>query len=281
MTAATRATANATRAGHDPRCSTRAFTAPDRRVIESQSVRLSANFPRPERRSTDGQAILKRTSGRSENRPDLLFCGAPLRNRTVDLLLTMDRGQVPLSRRQDRPELRVREHRPALASAWSCSKRPVATQSATQLRSCRAPWAAVTVIDDPQYSGHGTDYRRSDAAPGAQTGRPVPGGPGRPRGCHPERDQRVRVRAAPALPPGPRPADRRGRLRAHTRLAAAGRRLRRCQARWATGCAATARTWSPQPPRTGSATCAYSAAWPAAKTAPAVTWTCSPTSRPG
>ena len=38
-------------------------------------MRLSANFLRPERRSTDGQVILKRTSGRSENRPDLLFCG--------------------------------------------------------------------------------------------------------------------------------------------------------------------------------------------------------------
>jgi hypothetical protein len=73
-----------------PGCSTRAFAAPDRRVIESQSVRLSANFLRPERRSTDGQVILKRTSGRSENRPDLLFCGAPLRNRTVDLLLTIE-----------------------------------------------------------------------------------------------------------------------------------------------------------------------------------------------
>ena len=30
-----------------------------RRVIQSQSVRLSANFLRPERRSTDGQTILK------------------------------------------------------------------------------------------------------------------------------------------------------------------------------------------------------------------------------
>ena len=77
-----------------PGCSTRAFAAPDRRVIDSQSVRLSANSLRPERRSTDGQVILKRTSGRSENRPDLLFCGAPLRNRTVDLLLTMDRHPV-------------------------------------------------------------------------------------------------------------------------------------------------------------------------------------------
>jgi hypothetical protein len=57
-------------------------------------VRLSANFPCPERRSTDGQVILERTSGRSENRLDLLRCGAPLRNRTVDLLLTMYRSTV-------------------------------------------------------------------------------------------------------------------------------------------------------------------------------------------
>jgi hypothetical protein len=78
-------------------CSTRAFAATDRRVIESHSVRLSANFLRPERRSTDGQMILKRTSDRSETRPDLLFSGAPLRNRTVDLLLTMDHQTVPVS----------------------------------------------------------------------------------------------------------------------------------------------------------------------------------------
>jgi hypothetical protein len=41
----------------------KSLAAPDRRVIESQSVRLSANFLRPERRSTDGQVILKPTSG--------------------------------------------------------------------------------------------------------------------------------------------------------------------------------------------------------------------------
>jgi hypothetical protein len=85
------------RGRHDPGCSTRAFAAPDRRVIESQPVRLSANSLRPERRSTDGQVILKRTSGRSESRPDLLFCGAPLRNRTADLLLAMDHQTVPVS----------------------------------------------------------------------------------------------------------------------------------------------------------------------------------------
>ena len=49
----------AARDRHDSGCSTTAFAAPDRRVIESQSVRLSANFLRPERRSTDGQVILK------------------------------------------------------------------------------------------------------------------------------------------------------------------------------------------------------------------------------
>jgi hypothetical protein len=63
MAAATRATANPTRGGHDPGCSTRAFAAPDRRVIEAQAVPLSANFLRTERRSTDGQVILKAISG--------------------------------------------------------------------------------------------------------------------------------------------------------------------------------------------------------------------------
>jgi hypothetical protein len=88
-----------------PGCSTRAFAAPDRRVIESQAGRLSANslrplyanFPRPERRSTDGQVILEAISDGSEESSDLLFCGAPLRNRTVDLLLTMDHQKVPVS----------------------------------------------------------------------------------------------------------------------------------------------------------------------------------------
>jgi hypothetical protein len=89
------ATANATREEHDPGCSTRAFATPDRRVIENQSVRLSANSPRPERRSNDGQLILTATSDQSQEPSDLLLCGAPLRNRTVDLLLTMNNCKVP------------------------------------------------------------------------------------------------------------------------------------------------------------------------------------------
>jgi hypothetical protein len=58
-----------------------------RRAIDGQSVRLSANSPRPERRSTDGQMILTVTPAGRKPRLDLLVCGAPLRNRTVDLLL--------------------------------------------------------------------------------------------------------------------------------------------------------------------------------------------------
>ena len=58
-------------------------------------MRLSANFLRPERRSTDGQVILEAISDGSEEPSDLLLCGAPLRNRTVDLLLTMYRCAVP------------------------------------------------------------------------------------------------------------------------------------------------------------------------------------------
>src|SRR5690242_2764069 len=61
-----------------------------RRAIGGQSVRLSANSRRSERRSTDGQMILTAApAGRKPGR-DLLVCGAPLRNRTVDLLLTME-----------------------------------------------------------------------------------------------------------------------------------------------------------------------------------------------
>jgi hypothetical protein len=56
----------------------------------SSIYRDRTNSQRPERRSTDGQVILKRTSARSEGPSDLLLCGAPLRNRTVDLLLTID-----------------------------------------------------------------------------------------------------------------------------------------------------------------------------------------------
>jgi hypothetical protein len=93
-------------------------------------VRLSANFLRPERRSTYGQVILKRTSGQSENRPDLPFCGAPLRNRTVDLLLTMDRCAV-LQSQVDRLTCE------STSTDWHSQARdeptraPFATQSAT------------------------------------------------------------------------------------------------------------------------------------------------------
>src|SRR6202035_4771783 len=48
------------------------------------------------RLSDDGQMILDVDPRRSERCPDLLVCGAPLRNRTVDLLLTMnDRTDSP------------------------------------------------------------------------------------------------------------------------------------------------------------------------------------------
>ena len=44
---------------------------------------------RPGRRSDDSQMILKQPAPVSNLEPDLLVCGAPLRNRTVDLLLTI------------------------------------------------------------------------------------------------------------------------------------------------------------------------------------------------
>jgi len=58
-------------------------------------VRLSANSPRPARRSNDGQAILDLLPAARELGPDLRFRGVPLRNRTVDLLLTMNPRKVP------------------------------------------------------------------------------------------------------------------------------------------------------------------------------------------
>ncbi len=63
-------------------------------VIAGQSMRLSVINGRPERRSDDGQVILKQPAPVSSLGLDLLVCGAPLRNRTVDLLLTMDHQQV-------------------------------------------------------------------------------------------------------------------------------------------------------------------------------------------
>jgi hypothetical protein len=50
---------------------------------------LSAINGRPERRSDDGQMILRAARVAQKLRLDLLVCGAPLRNRTVDLLLTI------------------------------------------------------------------------------------------------------------------------------------------------------------------------------------------------
>ena len=58
-------------------------------VIAGRSMRLSAIDGRPERRSDDGQMILRVASAGQNLGLDLPFCGAPLRNRTVDLLLTI------------------------------------------------------------------------------------------------------------------------------------------------------------------------------------------------
>jgi hypothetical protein len=85
------------RGRHDPGCSTRTFAAPDRRVIEGQ-CQLST----PRTTVTDGQMILTAGLAGLETELDLLVCGAllrgaPLRNRTVDLLLTMDHQTVPVS----------------------------------------------------------------------------------------------------------------------------------------------------------------------------------------
>ena len=61
-----------------------------RPTCHRRSVReAGANFPRPERRSTDGQMILTVAPAGRTHGLDLLVYGAPLRNRTVDLLLTI------------------------------------------------------------------------------------------------------------------------------------------------------------------------------------------------
>jgi hypothetical protein len=78
-----------------PACSTRREQHTETGAIESQCVRLSANSARPARRSNDGQAILDALSAAWELGLDLRFRRAPLRNRTVDLLLTMNPRQVP------------------------------------------------------------------------------------------------------------------------------------------------------------------------------------------
>ena len=73
-----------------PACSTPPGRHARELAIASQPVRLSANSARPARRSTDGQAILDVLPAAGKLGSDLRFCRAPLRNRTVDLLLTME-----------------------------------------------------------------------------------------------------------------------------------------------------------------------------------------------
>jgi hypothetical protein len=60
-----------------------------RPVIAGRPGPPGATGQHSERRSNDGQVILKAPSASRQLEPDLLVCGAPLRNRTVDLLLTM------------------------------------------------------------------------------------------------------------------------------------------------------------------------------------------------
>jgi hypothetical protein len=82
-----------------PACSTPPGPA-RQRACRRESVREAEcqlpthNFLRLARRSTDGQAILDGLPAAREPGSDLRFCGAPLRNRTVDLLLTMSSGRA-------------------------------------------------------------------------------------------------------------------------------------------------------------------------------------------
>src|SRR6476660_4213631 len=79
---------------------------------------LSVLNGRSERRSDDGRMILRSTRAGQKPPLDLLFCGAPLRNRTVDLLLTIWTflGSLPtlrpLGQQQPPPTRPVRELRP-------------------------------------------------------------------------------------------------------------------------------------------------------------------------
>jgi hypothetical protein len=75
--------------GPPSECSTACPDDLDRPAIAEQSVPRSAADPRPERRSDDGQMIFEALPAVRGHGPDLGFRGAPLRNRTVDLLLTM------------------------------------------------------------------------------------------------------------------------------------------------------------------------------------------------
>jgi hypothetical protein len=99
-----------------PACSTRREQHTGTGAIESQCVRLSANSVRPARRSNDGQANLDALSAAWELGPDLRFCGAPLRNRTVDLLLAMSPRQV---RSPQVSRIDLEKHEPARALASS------------------------------------------------------------------------------------------------------------------------------------------------------------------
>jgi hypothetical protein len=72
-----------------PGCSTARPGEPDCPAITDQCVLLGAARHRPERRSDDGQMIFEALSVTQEFGSDLGFRGAPLRNRTVDLLLTI------------------------------------------------------------------------------------------------------------------------------------------------------------------------------------------------
>jgi hypothetical protein len=83
--------------GPPSECSTACLDDLDCPVIADKSVPPSAVDPRSERRSDDGQMIFEALPAVREPGPDLGFRGAPLRNRTVDLLLTMDHQTVPVS----------------------------------------------------------------------------------------------------------------------------------------------------------------------------------------
>jgi hypothetical protein len=144
----------------------------DRRVIESQSVQLSANFLGPERRSDDGRMILEIARAGQKTGSDLLFCGAPLRNRTVDLLLTIHTslGSLPgkhfpqaagKRRSGSCPGLRrLRSLRPSRlqpSSSWHGSMPSV--RSARPRRACHSSLASGL------HAGQPRPLRRSDDLP--------------------------------------------------------------------------------------------------------------------
>ena len=81
-----------------PGCSTARLGELDCPAITHQCVPSSTARHRPERRSDDGQMISEALPAAREPGPDLGFRGAPLRNRTVDLLLTMQRRASTLDR---------------------------------------------------------------------------------------------------------------------------------------------------------------------------------------